>query len=274
LASDVFYSDACVEIRRGDCREILPALAASGLRADIVLADPPYAISRDETIRRGGRLSGGDLNLKFGDWDVFAGEEDFWRFTAEWARAADACLKPGGAFACWFDKDKISILSLFLRREFGYRSRGYLAWIKTNPAPKVRRGAGWMSAWEMCGIWEKPGGNPYQADAPQAPDWFASPSNADGPRLHRCQKPLALAELILAHWCPLGGLALDPFLGSGTAALAAKRTGRRCVGIEIDLQCCLTAARRCAQEVLPVAPAAPAPRPEQAALFAAGRRRR
>jgi DNA modification methylase len=41
-----------------------------------------------------------------------------------------------------------------------------------------------------------------------------------------------------------GGLVLDPFLGSGTTALAALAEGRRCVGVERDAGYCAIARRR------------------------------
>lgn len=46
------------------------------------------------------------------------------------------------------------------------------------------------------------------------------------------QKPVALLARILAAACPAGGLVLDAFLGSGTTAEAAERTGRRYIGID------------------------------------------
>jgi site-specific DNA-methyltransferase (adenine-specific) len=61
---------------------------------------------------------------------------------------------------------------------------------------------------------------------------------------HPAQKPEKLmAKLILAS-CPEDGLVFDPFLGSGTAAVAAKKLGRRYAGIEINEEYCLWAEKR------------------------------
>ena len=51
---------------------------------------------------------------------------------------------------------------------------------------------------------------------------------------HPTQKPLDMIKLLCKAYCPEDGLVLDPFMGSGTTPLAAKITGRRYVGIEID----------------------------------------
>lgn len=51
---------------------------------------------------------------------------------------------------------------------------------------------------------------------------------------HPCQLPVHLLERIVLMSTDEGDLVLDPFLGTGTTALAAKRLGRRYTGIEID----------------------------------------
>ena len=69
--------------------------------------------------------------------------------------------------------------------------------------------------------------------------------------LHPTQKPLALMK-----WCielsRTSGVILDPYCGSGTTLRAAKDLGRQCIGIEISEAYCEIAARRLAQEVLPL----------------------
>jgi site-specific DNA-methyltransferase (adenine-specific) len=51
---------------------------------------------------------------------------------------------------------------------------------------------------------------------------------------HPTQKPEKLiAKLILAS-CPPGGLVFDPFLGSGTTSVVARKLGRNYCGIEMN----------------------------------------
>ncbi len=70
--------------------------------------------------------------------------------------------------------------------------------------------------------------------------YWSMPENTD----HPTQKPeKLLAKLILASTSP-GGLVFDPFLGSGTSAVTAKKLGRHFCGIEQDPEYCLWAAAR------------------------------
>ena len=66
------------------------------------------------------------------------------------------------------------------------------------------------------------------------------PENTD----HPTQKPEKLyAKLVLAS-SRSGDLVFDPFVGSGTSAVVAKKLGRRYLGIEINEEYCLWAAKR------------------------------
>jgi site-specific DNA-methyltransferase (adenine-specific) len=70
--------------------------------------------------------------------------------------------------------------------------------------------------------------------------FWSMPENTD----HPTQKPEKLiAKLILASSKP-GDIVFDPFAGSGTTCVAAKKLGRRYLGIEIDHEYCLWGAKR------------------------------
>ena len=70
------------------------------------------------------------------------------------------------------------------------------------------------------------------------------------PEAHFATFPQALIEPCIKAGCPAGGTVLDPFAGSGTTGLVAKRYGCRAVLIELNAAYCAIAARRVAQGVL------------------------
>lgn len=73
-----------------------------------------------------------------------------------------------------------------------------------------------------------------------------------GRTIHPTEKPVGILTPLIEYTCPLGGLVLDPFAGSGSTAVAARLTGRRAVLIEADERYCEAIARRLSQAVLPI----------------------
>lgn len=70
--------------------------------------------------------------------------------------------------------------------------------------------------------------------------FWSMPENTE----HPTQKPEKLVAKIILASSNLGDMVFDPFLGSGTTSVVAKKLGRRYVGIEIDkYYCCLTEKR-------------------------------
>ncbi|MCL2650190.1 MAG: site-specific DNA-methyltransferase [Candidatus Azobacteroides sp.] len=73
--------------------------------------------------------------------------------------------------------------------------------------------------------------------------YWSMPENTD----HPTQKPEKLiAKLILAS-CPPNGIVFDPFLGSGTTSVVAKKLGRHYCGIEMNPEYCCWAEKRLAK---------------------------
>lgn len=96
--------------------------------------------------------------------------------------------------------------------------------------------------------WQETSGGRFRETHPSnlwtdiAVPFWSMPENTD----HPTQKPEKLvAKLILAS-SQAGDLVLDPFLGSGTSAVVAKKLQRHYVGIEIDVDYCCLAQKRLA----------------------------
>ena len=76
--------------------------------------------------------------------------------------------------------------------------------------------------------------------------WHINTSSYSG--AHFAVFPPQLAETCILAGCPVGGVVLDPFFGSGTTGLAAKRVDRHYIGVEINPAFCQLAEKRIAAE--------------------------
>jgi site-specific DNA-methyltransferase (adenine-specific) len=67
---------------------------------------------------------------------------------------------------------------------------------------------------------------------------------------HITVKPIALIEHLIKLFSKQNSLVVDPFLGSGTTALACKNTNRRCIGIELNAEYYEICLNRCSNNIL------------------------
>ena len=70
-----------------------------------------------------------------------------------------------------------------------------------------------------------------------------------GQSFHPFEKPSKLMTTLIS-FIPQGKVILDNFMGIGTTLVAAKKLGRKCIGIEISEDYCRIAAQRCSQSVM------------------------
>ena len=87
--------------------------------------------------------------------------------------------------------------------------------------------------------------------------WTHNIAKGNGRPDHPCPKPEPLMCELVRQFTDPGETILDPFAGSGTTLIAAKRLGRKAIGIEINEQYAETAATRLQQGALALFEATP-----------------
>jgi hypothetical protein len=133
----------------------------------------------------------------------------------------------------------------------GYRLKSYITWRKRSATPEPVRSRGTRqaeyvlhlavgdtpplfnkAAWQDLEL-ELGGPHPTLESPKRVTDVWSLPTST-GKNGHGAEFPLALPGRCIALASAAGDLVLDPFMGSGTTALAAIRLGRRCVGFDIS----------------------------------------
>lgn len=109
-----------------------------------------------------------------------------------------------------------------------------LVWCKTNPIPKTN--GTWLPDIEYC-LFFKEKGSPRLNDGYELKHkFYVSQINIEDKKkfLHPTIKPLEMVEKHILHSTQPNDIVLDCFMGSGTTCVAAKNTGRRYIGIDIN----------------------------------------
>lgn len=240
-----YYEHGGITIYHGDCREILPTLSG----VDAIVTDPPYGLSLIGE-RHEGRAGCGVRNLDFFPNDSL---EDGFRHV-ETIFAGTACLLAHGVVYAWLGHHQFARATT-LFHDAGWQTR-FLVWNRTAPVPPPPW-SGWPSGATLC-LFAYRAGKKWCAHPREMPrsnvltcDNFRA-GNGDKNGHPTQMNPYLVGEPIRCSTEP-GDLILDPFMGSGTTLIAAKDLGRRAIGIEIEERYCEIAAKRLAQEVLPLA---------------------
>lgn len=220
-----YYQDESCTIYHGDCREVLPTLP----KVDLVLTDPPYA---PET--HAGARSHKDVNSASID---FAPISD--AFMREWL----GVVKCGAWVLATVDWRHIPELEA--NPPCGLRFVRFGVWVKPNGAPQFT-GDRPATGWEAVAILHGGTGRMEWNGGGNRAVWIWNVEHGD----HPTQKPIGLIQQWVRLFSNDGDLILDPFMGSGTTLVAAKRLGRRAIGIEIEEKYCEIAVERLRQQTL------------------------
>lgn len=224
-----FYQDEFVTLYNSDCREILPNLPPVG----VLISDPPY---------------GSGLAVDYCErFKSAAGK--WWKNTD---RSTAPRHKPIIGDDAPFDPSHLLAIDCKAKVLWGgnwYSARlpdsgGWWIWDKRNGKRDVSRSEWPMSEAELAWTNVGKGARVFRHT------WFGLIRDSEqGEHWHPTQKPVELMA-----WCiqsaKAEGVVLDPYCGSGPTLVAAKRLGRKAIGIEIEKSYCEIAVKRLRQEYL------------------------
>lgn len=202
-----------------DCREILPTLTG----VDLALTDPPYLVTSGGF----GALEGG-----FGGWikDSYDNKGAIVSCDLEWAEWLN--LIPNtlseNAHVYIFSNDRNLSIARGAAEAAGLKFHRLLIWDKRAALPN----RWYQQTCEFVLFMRK--GKAFMINDPssKALQSIFQRDQSD----HPTEKPVSLCQLYIENSTARGGLVCDPFMGSGTTGVAALRSGRRFVGIEITQQ--------------------------------------
>lgn len=248
-----YYEDGVVTLYHGDCREVLPTVGV----VDHWITDPPYSAHVHDSNRRGLTAHAGEFSerrelgfaalssvlrddvaalagLSCRGWGVFFTDcesSHLWRESLQ-ANALEYIrtgiwVKVGGAPQFTGDRPAVAFEEFVIAHPAGRK--------KWNGGGKA---GVYRDVWEVPIVVSRGGRNQV--------------------RCHETQKPEGLMLSLVEDFSQRGDLIADPFMGSGTTVVAAKRLGRRAIGIDNREWCCEVAARRLSQGALELFQAAPA----------------
>jgi len=244
------------QILKGNSLDILKKIPDKSV--DLVFADPPYNLQLSDTLYRPDQTT---VEAVTNDWDKFDTYESYDQFSLIWLKECKRVLKVNGAL--WVIGSYHNILRLgSCIQNLGYWILNDIIWHKTNPMPNFR-GTRFTNAHETL-LWCTTSRRAkytfnYQnlkelnEGKQMRSDWYIPICSGkerlrkdNNQRSHPTQKPEALLYRIILASTNKNDLILDPFLGSGTTAVVAKKLQRSFIGIEQDPEYIALAKKRLA----------------------------
>lgn len=118
-----------------------------------------------------------------------------------------------------------------------------LTWHRQNPVPAC--GNKYLTDTDFCLFFREKGVRIYGEYSTKF-TYYVTPINQKDKKLygHPTIKPLPIIQNLITNSSQEGDVVLDPFLGSGTTAVAAASLGRRYIGFELDEGYCEVAQKR------------------------------
>lgn len=204
----------------GDCYKLIKEIPDKSI--DCIYTDIPYLMINGKNLKSYSKLSD-SVSKKIANLNEISSGIDL-SILDEFKRV----MKKVNIYI-WCSKLQIlDILTYF--KDYNFE---ILVWCKTNPQPAVN--GIWLPDVEYC-LYFRESGVPLNQDFYVKSKYYISSINTQDKKLfdHPTIKPLELVERHLKHTTQPNDIVLDPFLGSGTTAVACKALGRKYIGFELN----------------------------------------
>jgi DNA modification methylase len=192
------------------------ALLMDGRKANLVLTDPPYAVS----FKSANGLTIMNDSIK---------SDEFYDFLlASFKNLADNLENGGSAYVFHADTEGLTFRRAFV--DAGFHLSGVCIWAK-NSFVMGRSPYQWQHEPILFG-WLKTGKHKWYAGRSEKTVWnFDKPKRNDD---HPTSKPLGLLAYPIQNSCQVNGLVVDTFGGSGSTMISCEQTDRICYMMELD----------------------------------------
>lgn len=241
ILEEKYYSESDVDsfLVLADTFQYLKKINSESV--DMIFVDPPYFLSNDGFSNSGGKM----VSVNKGDWDRALSLEEKHSFNRKWINLCKKVLKQNGTIWISGTFHNIYSVGMALEQE-GFKILNNITWQKTNPAPNLS--CRYFTHSTETILWarkdEKKAKHFFNYElmkernnGKQMKDvWTGSLTKKTEKKFgkHPTQKPEYLLEQIILSSTREGELILDPFVGSGTTCVVAKRLGRRYIGIDMN----------------------------------------
>ena len=219
-----------INLKNGDCLKELKKIKDSSV--DQIYADPPYNLSgkTHQTVK-----SGKPVTLNKGDWDII---DDIDGFNFNWVQECVRVLSAEGTL--WISGTLHNHPSIGMTlKKLGLWIINDVVWYKRN-APPLLSGNRLVPSVELIWIASKSKKYFFNYEMGKILNGGKQMRNLweiNAQRhltKHPTEKPENLIERIILLGSKRGEIILDPFMGSGTTGVIAKRLSRDFIGIELD----------------------------------------
>jgi site-specific DNA-methyltransferase (adenine-specific) len=232
------------KIYNEDCMKTMEELRD----VDVVITSPPY-----NTSRKGSSLDAADVNIRYDEFDDCRPNEEYIAWTNDIFNAFDKTLKPNGCilYNLSYSSENIALMWLTVAsvmQNTPFTIADCIIWKKKSAAPnsestnKLTRICEFVFV--FCRKTELSTFNCYKEKGVQRPNgqqhyknyfnFLEAPNNDEVCPIHKATYSTILCRKLMLLYSKEGDTIYDPFMGTGTTAIACIREKRNYVGSELS----------------------------------------